>query len=195
MVNAWMNTPTGLTMRGGQIVAIDPIAGMFNPSTFQQALHMLLASYAATGFAVAGHSRRVRAASGRDATFHRHAMMLALLDRRAGGGVAAAVGRLQRTHGRAVGSRSSSPRSKASSRRSAARRCASVVGPTRTRDARDSRSKFRDGLSLLAFHDPNAEVKGLDARLLATCGRRFAPVHLGFQIMVGLGTAMALVSA
>src|SRR5690349_13822318 len=49
MVNAWMNTPAGIEMANNQLASIDPIAGMFNPSTFQQALHMLLASYAATG--------------------------------------------------------------------------------------------------------------------------------------------------
>src|SRR4249919_1829699 len=47
MVNAWMNTPTGLVVTNGRVADVDPIAGMFNPSTFQQALHMLLASYAA----------------------------------------------------------------------------------------------------------------------------------------------------
>jgi len=49
------------------------------------------------------------------------------------------------------------------------------------------------GLSLLAFHDPNAEVRGL---------RSVPPedrppvriVHVGFQTMVGLGSAMALVA-
>src|SRR3954470_9099909 len=53
MVNAWMNTPTGMTMDGARVAAVDPIAGMLNPSTVQQAIHMLLAAYAATGFAVA----------------------------------------------------------------------------------------------------------------------------------------------
>src|SRR3954463_2618960 len=38
MVNAWMNTPAGLTMDHGRVAAIDPIAGMFNPSTLQQSL-------------------------------------------------------------------------------------------------------------------------------------------------------------
>src|SRR3954463_15367579 len=28
MVNAWMNTPTGITMADGKIAAVDPIAGM-----------------------------------------------------------------------------------------------------------------------------------------------------------------------
>src|SRR2546421_1017110 len=36
MVNAWMNTPAGLVMSGGRITQIDPIAGMFNPSTVPQ---------------------------------------------------------------------------------------------------------------------------------------------------------------
>src|SRR5689334_17179957 len=47
MVNAWMNTPTGISMSGGRITNIDPIAGMLNPSSVQQSLHMLLAAYAA----------------------------------------------------------------------------------------------------------------------------------------------------
>src|SRR5947199_3653420 len=29
MVNAWMNTPTGVTLVDGRIAAVDPIAGMF----------------------------------------------------------------------------------------------------------------------------------------------------------------------
>lgn len=50
------------------------------------------------------------------------------------------------------------------------------------------------GLSLLAFKDPGAEVKGLEA-----FPRRDWPpvaiVHVAFQAMVGLGSFMALVSA
>src|SRR6478672_8235163 len=38
MVNAWMNTPTGIQVFGGRIASIDPIAGMMNPSTVQQSL-------------------------------------------------------------------------------------------------------------------------------------------------------------
>src|SRR5258705_237146 len=48
-------------------------------------------------------------------------------------------------------------------------------------------------LSLLAFHDPNAVVRGLKA-FPREHWPPIAPVHLAFQIMVGLGTAMALVS-
>jgi cytochrome d ubiquinol oxidase subunit I len=49
------------------------------------------------------------------------------------------------------------------------------------------------GLSLLAFHDPDAEVKGLDA-FPRDEWPAVAVTHLAFQVMVGLGTAMALMS-
>ena len=54
-VNAWMNTPAGFTVQNG-IATNDrsDIAKMLNPMSFSQCLHMVIAAYAATGFAVAG---------------------------------------------------------------------------------------------------------------------------------------------
>jgi cytochrome d ubiquinol oxidase subunit I len=49
------------------------------------------------------------------------------------------------------------------------------------------------GLSLLAFHDPHAEVRGL-REVPATDRPPVAPVHFAFQAMVGLGSTMALVA-
>src|SRR5690349_22995597 len=40
MVNAFMNTPAGLTLANGRIASVDPIAGMLNPSSLQQVIHM-----------------------------------------------------------------------------------------------------------------------------------------------------------
>src|ERR687890_309316 len=54
IANAWMNSPTGFRLVDGQMVDIDPVAAMMNPNAFAQTLHMILAAYAATGFAVAG---------------------------------------------------------------------------------------------------------------------------------------------
>jgi cytochrome d ubiquinol oxidase subunit I len=50
------------------------------------------------------------------------------------------------------------------------------------------------GLSLLAFKDPGAEVKGLEA-FPRQDWPPVAIVHVAFQVMVGLGSFMALVSA
>jgi cytochrome d ubiquinol oxidase subunit I len=50
------------------------------------------------------------------------------------------------------------------------------------------------GLSLLAFHDPDAEVSGL-SEFPRDTWPPVAIVHVAFQIMVALGGFMALVSA
>src|SRR5436853_2355010 len=54
IANAWMNAPTGFQLVDGRAVNVDPVAAMASPAAFPQALHMTLAAYAATGFAVAG---------------------------------------------------------------------------------------------------------------------------------------------
>lgn len=53
--NSWMNTPQGFTLLpDGTVTDVDPVAAMFNPAFPTQFLHMLLAAFACTGFAVAG---------------------------------------------------------------------------------------------------------------------------------------------
>jgi cytochrome bd ubiquinol oxidase subunit I len=51
--NSWMNTPTGFVIKHGIIVDINPWQAIFNPSTPYETVHMMLACYVATGFAVA----------------------------------------------------------------------------------------------------------------------------------------------
>lgn len=191
MVNAWMNTPTGLTMAGGQITSIDPIAGMLNPSSLQQALHMLLAAYAATGLAVAGiHAALLRRRP--HVQFHRRALTLAL----AIGAPAAMLQPLSgdlsaRTVARWQPTKLAALEGQFDTERGAPLRLGGWPDPAnaRTRYALE----IPRGLALLAFHDPNAEVKGLTAFPRDTWPP-VAPVHVSFQIMVALGTAMAAVS-
>lgn len=52
--NSWMNSPSGFDYINGKYTNIDPIKAMFNDAWFSQALHMTIAAFAATGFAVAG---------------------------------------------------------------------------------------------------------------------------------------------
>src|SRR5437879_2472543 len=54
IANAWMNAPAGFELMNGRAVHVDPIAAMANAAALTQTLHMTLAAYAATGFAVAG---------------------------------------------------------------------------------------------------------------------------------------------
>jgi cytochrome d ubiquinol oxidase subunit I len=52
--NSWMNSPSGFDYVNGKYTNIDPIKAMFNSGWFSQSLHMTIAAFAATGFAVAG---------------------------------------------------------------------------------------------------------------------------------------------
>src|SRR6266576_2590252 len=76
-VNAWMNAPTGFEAVDGRITKIGPIAAMLNPASLQQVIHMTLATYVATGFAVAAvHAFFLL--RDRSNVFHRRALGIAL---------------------------------------------------------------------------------------------------------------------
>src|SRR5437899_2865807 len=78
IANAWMNTPTGFELAQGHAVNVDPIAAMASPAALSQTIHMTLAAYAATGFAVAGiHAFLLL--KDRANAFHRRALVIALL--------------------------------------------------------------------------------------------------------------------
>jgi len=189
IANAWMNSPAGFQLQNGTPVNVDPIAAMLTPATVPEVLHMVLAAYAATGFAVAGIHAFMLLRDHRNA-FHRRALAVALVV-----GVPAAIVQ---------------PISGDVSARYVARwqpsKLAAMEGQFRTEagaplrvgglpdvDAQRTRwaIEIPDGLSLLAFHDPHAVVRGLDA-----VPRRDWPpvpvVHVAFQVMVALGTYLAL---
>ncbi|MFF0225851.1 cytochrome ubiquinol oxidase subunit I [Streptomyces sp. NPDC004629] len=52
--NAWMNQPGGITVRGGEVVAVRPAEVFFNGAFWMEFLHMLIAAYIVAGFVVAG---------------------------------------------------------------------------------------------------------------------------------------------
>ncbi|MBC8090284.1 MAG: cytochrome ubiquinol oxidase subunit I [Phycisphaerae bacterium] len=77
--NAWMNAPTGFTAVNGIVTDVQPLAAMFNAAAPSQVLHMILASYGATGAMVAGiHAYGLVRGTLRPA-FHRGAVQIALM--------------------------------------------------------------------------------------------------------------------
>ena len=192
MVNAWMNTPTGFTLDpSGAFATIDPVTAMRSPAALQQALHMLLAAYAATGMAVAGvHALMLLRGAARD--FHRRALTIALLV----GAPAAVLQPLSGDVSARVVATTQPVKLAALEGQWATERGAPLrIGglPDAVREETRWALEIPYGLSLLAFHDPSAEVKGL--RSVAPADRPpVAVVHLAFQAMVGLGSALALVA-
>jgi cytochrome d ubiquinol oxidase subunit I len=52
--NAWMNQPQGFTLdAAGRVADVEPLKVLFNPATGYEAAHMILAAYMVTGFLVA----------------------------------------------------------------------------------------------------------------------------------------------
>ena len=192
IANAWMNTPTGFEVVNDQLAHVDPIAAMQNPSAFPQALHMTLAAYASTGFVVAGIHALLLLRDPGDA-FHRRALAVALL-------VGAPAALLLPLSGDLIARRVA---------RWQPVKLAALEGQFKTEmgaplriggwpDEAAAETRYAlevpHGLSLLAFHDPDAEVKGLEA-FPREDWPPVAPVHVAFQVMVGFGSAMALVAA
>ena len=191
IANAWMNAPTGFRLVDGRVTDVDPIAGMLNPMAFQQTLHMTLAAYAATGFAVAGIHALLLLID-RENAFHRRALSIALLV-----GAPAAV--LQPISGdlsaRAVAENQPAKLAAMEGHFETTRRAPLIIGGWPDVERGETRYAIRlpGLLSFLAFHDPNAEVKGLDA-FPRDEWPNVPLVHFSFQIMVALGTYLALVS-
>jgi len=191
IANAWMNAPTGFRLVEGKPVDIDPIAAMMNPAALPQTIHMTLAAYAATGFVVAGiHAFMLR----RDPEnrFHQAALAIALTV----GGVNAI---LQPLSGDFLAKRVAVTQpvklaafeGQFQTQQSAPLR----IGGVPHENARVTRYAIEVpyALSILAYGDPNATVKGLND-FPADQHPPIAIVHIAFQIMVACGVAMMLVA-
>jgi cytochrome d ubiquinol oxidase subunit I len=188
--NAWMNTPAGFDLVDGAAVNVRPLAAMLNAAAPAQVLHMTLAAYAATGFAVAGiHALLIL--RGRRAPFHRSAMTIALLV-----GAPAAV--LQPLSGdyAATTVAKHQPAKLAAMEALFETRSGAPITLGGWPDAAARRTRFGIALpyalSLLAFRNPGATVQGLDS-VPRDQWPNLPAVHLSFDVMVACGTYLAIV--
>jgi cytochrome d ubiquinol oxidase subunit I len=192
--NAWMNTPAGFDRTqalGSRLLRVDPLAAMLNPAAVPQALHMVIAAYAAVGFAVAGIHAAVLLRHPAD-RFHRAALAIALLV-----GVPAAL--VEPLSGDLLGQMLGARQPV---------KLAALEGPWKTEAGAPLRLgglpdpaahvtrgalEIPYGLSLLAYHDPHAVVHGLD-EVAAAERPNVVLVHLSFQLMVACGSALAVLA-
>jgi cytochrome bd ubiquinol oxidase subunit I len=189
-VNGWMNHPTGFTLRNGTVTGVHPVDALFgNPYFWHELVHMYLAGYMVTGFLVAaayavGRLRK----SGPPTRYERTALVIPLT-------IAAFVSPVQVLVGDWAG------RDVAKNQPT---KLAALEGlPHTMRGApvhilgvyTDDQVKYGIEipklLSLLATHDPNGRVQGLD-----TVPPQDRPpinvVRFAFQTMVGIGTLLAI---
>ncbi|UOQ73165.1 cytochrome ubiquinol oxidase subunit I [Hymenobacter cellulosilyticus] len=190
--NAWMNSPAGFDYVNGQYLNIDPIAAMFNDAWLSQALHMTLAAFAATGFAVAGvHALMLR--RGRNLAFHTRAFRIAA----AFGAVAALLQPLSGDFSAKDVARRQPAKLAAMEAHFHTEKSASLVLgglPNEDKQRVDYALKIPGMLSFLAHGNFEQEVTGLD-RIAPENRPPVVVPHIAFQLMVGLGTLMMGIAA
>jgi cytochrome bd ubiquinol oxidase subunit I len=188
-VNGWMNHPSGFRMENGRAVDVEPLKALFANSFFwHELVHMYLAAFLVAGFVTASVYAVARLRGRRD-RYVRVAMAVPLM-------VAAIVAPAQVI----VGDWAAREVAK-----NQPTKLAALEGLGHTQKGAplhiggwydEARGEVRYGiaipklLSLLAFHDPNATVRGLDE--VAPDDR--PPVNVvrfSFATMVAIGTLMA----
>ncbi|WOK05643.1 cytochrome ubiquinol oxidase subunit I [Imperialibacter roseus] len=188
--NGWMNSPSGFDWVNGQASNVDPIAAMLNEAWFTQALHMTLAAFVATGFGVAGvHAWQYL--KDRSKLLHLRALKIAL----AFGAVAAFLqpfsGHLSADD---VAHRQPVKLAAMESHFETEKGASFVIGgiPDEEKGEVNYAIKIPYLLSILAFTDPMAEVKGLDA-FPRDEWPPVAIVHFAFQTMIAIGVLLMLI--
>lgn len=202
--NGWMNSPAGFEWDGTQATNIDPWAAMFNRAWPLQALHMLVAAVQATSLAALGvHALsllRIRRATSRDSQadsgspqlFHTEALRLIVPFAVCSSLLQPLVGDLS---AKAVADRQPEKLAAFEAHFETERGAGLWVGGWPDEEEQTVRYgvKIPRALSILAFADPNAEVKGLNAFPQKDRPPVLLP-HLAFQVMVAIGGLLFLLS-
>lgn len=185
--NAWMNSPSGFDYVNGKYTNIDPIKAMFNGAWFSEALHMTIAAFAATGFAVAGiHALMIYRKQ--NISFHTRAFKIAIVF-----GAAAAI--LQPISGD-ISAKHAAKTQPAKLAAMEAYFKTQEYAPLVIGGIPDTAAKkvnygieIPGLLSFLVHDDFKTPVKGLN-QIPADEQPPVAVTHYAFQIMVGLGMIM-----
>jgi len=189
-VDAWMNHPSGFRLHDGKVVDVHPFKALFeNSYLWHELVHMYVAGYIVTGFIVAGWYAFCRLRrSGPPTRYERTALLVPLT-------IAALAAPLQILVG------DWAARDVATTQPI---KLAAIEGLYKTTRGApehilgwytDNQLKYGIEiphlLSILSFHSWNAAVQGLDS---VPPGLRppVNVVHWAFQIMVGIGTMLAV---
>jgi cytochrome d ubiquinol oxidase subunit I len=192
-VNGWMNHPEGFRMENGRAVDVEPFEALFANSYFwHEMLHMYLAAFLVAGFVTASVYAVARL-RGRSDRYVRVAMAVPLV-------VAAITAPAQVVVGdwaaREVAEHQPTKLAAFEGLGETEQGAALHIGGWYD----EQRGEVRYGveipklLSLLAFHDPNATVQGLE-EVPPDERPPVNVVRVAFTTMVGIGTLMALFGA
>jgi cytochrome bd ubiquinol oxidase subunit I len=177
-VNGWMNNPEGFDVVDGKVTNPQPWDALINTNMWHELIHMYLAGYLVSGFIVAGVYAYAWLRGKRD-LYHRTALVVTLAFASLAAPVQVVVGDWA---GRTVAEHQPV-------------KLAAFEGLQQTQAGAPFTIagvvEVPKMLSILAFHDPNATVQGLDS-VPPDDRPPVTIVRVAFQTMVGIGTGLAL---
>ena len=191
-VNGWMNTPDGFDLVDGRVVNPRPFDALFNQNMWHEIIHMYLAGYIVCGFIVAGVYAFAWLRGRRD-RYHRTALVVSLAFASLAAPVQVVVGDWA---GRDVAKSQPVKLAALEGLQRTERGAPFTLGGVYDADSGEVRYGVHVPklLSLLARHDPNAQVIGLESVKPAD-RPPVNVVRIAFQTMVGIGTGLALLGA
>ena len=190
-VNGWMNNPQGFDLgSNGEVTDVQPIEALFNPNLWHEEVHMYLAGLIVASALVAS-VYSVAWLRGRRDAYHRAGLVVPL-----------AVLALATPAQLIVGDWAARTVAKEQPTKLAAFEgldhttdgAGLTVGGFYVNGKVYGGIEIPDMLSLLAYHDPNAKVEGLDA-FPSDDRPPVGIVRNSFQLMVGIGTLLAALAA
>jgi cytochrome bd ubiquinol oxidase subunit I len=190
-VNAWMNQPQGFDLNSaGEVTNVRPLEAIFNPATGYEFFHMWLAAYMVTGFLIAS-VYAVGMLRGRRNRYHRLGFLIPFT-------VAAIATPIQLF----VGDTAARAVADDQPAKFAAFECVYESGDNQTEHiggiCTDGEVKGSIGIpgldSLLVGFSTDTYVKGLDQIPDDEEPSALTLLHLAFDTMVGIGSALFLLS-
>jgi cytochrome d ubiquinol oxidase subunit I len=187
-VNGWMNNPQGFDLgANGEVTNVRPVEALFNPNLWHEEVHMYLAAFIVASALVAAVYATAWLRGRRD-HYHRAGLVVPLA-------VLALAAPAQIVVGdwaaRTVADEQPTKLAAIEGLDETTKGADLTVGGFYVDGKVYGGISIPKGLSLLADHDPNSTVEGLDA---VDSGDR-PPVGIvrnSFQVMVGIGTLLAL---
>jgi cytochrome bd ubiquinol oxidase subunit I len=186
-VNGWMNQPTGFDIgASGAITNVSPFAALFNSNLWHELVHMYVAGFIVAGFLVAAVYAAAWLKGKRD-RYHRAALILPLT-------IACLCAPVQLLIGdwaaRTVNENQPLKLAAFEGLQETTEGAPFTLGGVYYNGSTHGGITIPDMLSLLADHDPNATVEGLDA-VPPQDRPPVGVVRNSFTVMVFAGSAMA----
>ncbi len=189
-VNGWMNNPKGFDVLAGGPTNVRPLEALFNSNLWHELVHMYVAGFLVCGFIVAGVYAHARLRNRRD-RYHRAGLIIPLAFVALAAPAQVVIGDWS---ARTVATNQPTKLAAFEGLEQTTQGAGLTVGGIYVDGKVYGGIEIPKLLSILAFHDPDATVQGLDT-VPKSDRPPVAVVRNSFQVMVAIGMFLVALSA